>query len=186
MCAPSIPKPDPRLAGFVAPKQNITNVFKSELTRYTDMEDLNDYYKREIRERTAWRNVAGNRSKDIKEFYSGFSRKRGEEGMTARESAASWDKRQKEERAAFDAGAGKDNETNAAYKARVKAAQQEYINRPVAGAPGGTGAAGATGIPGATGAPTVTSTDRMATKLKQKTASSRARASGRRMLRIGR
>jgi hypothetical protein len=174
MCTPQA-KPDPRLAGFVAPTRNIVNPFKSELTRYTDMESDTAYYKRDNAAYRAWKADPANAGKT----RTKLERLRGGEGMSAREGSSAYKKRQQAELAAFEASdLGKANESTAAYNARLKAAQQEYINRGTTGTPSATGVAGA---------PSVASTDRMANKLKQKTAQRASRASsGRAMLRIGR
>ena len=176
MCTPSAaPKPDPRLAGFVAPTRNIVNPFTSQLTRYNDLESETKWFQRTRAEKQAFEADPANAGKT----YVRSARLRGGEGMNKKESLSDFKKRQKEERTAFDASdLGKANESEAAYKARVKAAQQEYISR------GGAGASAATGV---AGAPSVASADRMASKLKQKTAQRASRASsGRAMLRIGR
>jgi len=174
MCTPAA-KPDPRLAGFVAPKRNIVNEFKSEVTRYSDLESDTAYYKRDNAAYQAWKADPANAGKT----RTKLERLRGGEGMSAKESSSAFKKRQKAELAAFEASdLGKANESQAAYNARLKAAQQEYINRqPAAGA--------TTAAPtGATAS--VASTDKMAMRNKQKTAQRASRVSaGRGMLRIG-
>lgn len=179
MCTPgAAPKPDPRLAGFVAPKRNIVNPFTSQVTRYNDLESETKYFERNNAAKRAFEADPANAGKT----YVRDARMRGGEGMNKQESLSAFKKRQKEERAAFDASdLGKANESEADYKARVKAAQQEYISR------GAAGASAATSATAATAAPSVASKDRMANRLQQKAAQRASRASsGRAMLRIGR
>lgn len=175
------PKPDPRLKGFVAPTRNIVNPFTSQVTRYNDLESETTYFERNNKAKKAFNADPANAGKT----YVRDERRRGGEGMNKQESLGDFRKRQKAERAAFDASdLGKGNESEADYKARVKAAQQEYISRQPAAASAASAAPSATGVAGAT---SVASTDRMANRLKQKTAQRASRASsGRAMLRIGR
>lgn len=170
----STPKPDPRLKGFVAPTRNIVNPFTSQVARYNDLESETQWFERNNKAKKLFEADPANAGKK----YVRDARQRGGEGMNKQESLSAFRKRQKDERAAFDASdLGKANESEADYKARVKAAQQEYISR------GGAGASAATGVAGAS---SVASTDRMAGKLKQLAVRRSARASsGRAMLRIG-
>lgn len=165
----SAPKRDPRLAGFVAPKRNIVNPFTSQVQRYTDLESETKWFERNNRAKKLFEANPANAGKT----YVRDTRQRGGEGMDKQESLSAFKKRQKDERAAFEASdLGKANESEADYKARVAAAQRGYISRNGAGV---------------AGAPSVASADRMANKLKQKTAQRASRASsGRAMLRIGR
>lgn len=168
-------KKDPRLAGFVAPKRNIVNPFTSQVTRYNDLESETKWFERNNKAKQLFEADPANAGK----MYVRDARQRGGEGMNKQESLSAFRKRQKDERAAFEASdLGKANESEADYKARVLAAQQEYIR---------SGAAGSSATTGVAGTPSVASADRMANKLKQKTAQRAARASsGRAMLRIGR
>ena len=170
MCTPKA-KPDPRLAGFVAPPRSIVNPFKSEVVRYKDGETNTQWIARDKADKEAWEANSANAGKTRPEL----ARLRGGAGMNKTEAFASYLKRQKDERTAFDASElGQANESSAAYAARLKIAQQEYINRNAAGAAG------------AAGAPSVASTDKMANRLKQKSAQRVSRASaGRSALRIG-
>ena len=168
MCTPKA-KPDPRLQGFIAPPRTIVNPFKSEVVRYKDVETNTQYNARDKADYQAWKADPANAGKTRPKL----ERLRG--GMNATEGFSAYLNRQKAERSAFDASElGQANESSAAYAARLKTAQQEYINRNAAG------------VTGATGAPSVASTDKMANTLKQKRAQRSSRASaGRSSLRIG-
>lgn len=168
MMSGSAPKKDPRLAGFVAPTRNIVNPFTSQVARYNDLESETTWFERNNKAKDAFYADPANAGKT----YVRDERKRGGEGMNKQESLSAFRKRQRDERAAFDASdLGKANESADDYKARVKAAQQEYISRNGAGI---------------TGAPSAANPDRMANKLKQQTVRRSSRASsGRAMLRIG-
>jgi hypothetical protein len=163
-------KPDPRLAGFVAPKRNIVNPFTSQVARYNDLESETKYFERNNAAKRAFEADPANAGKT----YVRDARMRGGEGMNKQEALSAFRKRQRDERAAFDASdLGKANESEADYKARVKAAQQAYIQ-----------SRGPTGV---TGSPSVGGTDRMANGLRQKAAQRASRTSrGRAMLRITR
>lgn len=167
-------QPDP-LAGFVAPTRNIVNPFVSRVTRYEDLESEQDYMERNRAAKRAFNADPANAGKT----YVNDARRH---GGRRQERLSDFRQRQKDERAAFDASdLGKANESEADYKARVAAAQQEYISRQPAASSAATSASSATG------ATSVASKDRIATKLKQKTAQRASRASsGRAMLRIGR
>jgi hypothetical protein len=143
------------------------------------METDREWILRDMDAYRAWKADPANAGKKDRERVK-LTKLRGGVGMKTRESSTNFSLRQKEEKDAFETSElGLANESLAAYNARVAAAKTEYMNRPV-------GAVGATGATGATEAGGVVSTDRMAKKLTQKTARSRARPSGRSMLRIGR